>query len=498
MLSFSQYQVPGVYVEGQTATLVTPGGVPTSTVTIIGQARGYQVATETLALNLTAKVLRNKGVLPDIALDEPNPVVTKLDGTVLVEDTDYELVRGAGAGDSTTIARVSSSTEIANGDLVTISYRYSDANYYAPKYFEDFVSIETVYGQAMIGAPGPDDPDDSQVNSPLSLAARLAFENGASGVLLVAVEPTTVDFDLATRYDQAYAKVASLPEVTLLVPLFTQQVGQTSGQYTTATASLMSAVRTHCAATAAAGFGRIALIGLETIYEDETTPFDEVAIANSDPRVALVYPHRMNFFNSSLGQTTEVGGPYLAAACAGKLAAQSPNRGLTRLQIFGFSGIPTDLAAEQTLAFKNNLSSSGVCVVESGRGNRLQVRHGVSTDVTDILSQELSIIRSQDALYRLVYDGIENAGLIGEPITDDLTIQVKGILTGLLESAVAELVIAEWLNLQVRQQPASSGNPTVVECHFTYRPFLPLNYITASFSMDLTTGTITTSEEVAA
>ena len=33
----------------------------------------------------------------------------------LVEDTDYELVRGAGSGDSTTIARVGTSTEIADG-----------------------------------------------------------------------------------------------------------------------------------------------------------------------------------------------------------------------------------------------------------------------------------------------------------------------------------------------------------------------------------------------
>lgn len=498
LVSFSQYQAPGVYVESQTTSLIAPAGVPTSTVTIVGQARGYQIATETLALNLTPKALKNKGVLPDIDVDTPNPVVTKLDGTVLVEDTDYELVRGAGANDSTTIARVSTSTEIANGDLVTVSYRYSDGSYYAPKYFEDYTSVENIYGPALIGPPGPENPDDSQVYSPLSLAARLAFENGAAAVLLVAVEPTTVDFNLTTRFNQAYAKIASRPEVTLLVPLFTQQAGQTANQYSTSIPGLMSALRTHCVAAAQAGYGQIAFVGLDTNYEDDAVPFDEVAVANSQKRIVLAYPNRLNFFNASLSQSTEIGGPYLAAALAGLQAAQAPNRGLTRLQVFGFSGIPTDLLTEQTVAFKNNLSSSGVSVIEVGRSNRLQVRHGVTTDVTDILTQEISITRSQDALYRLVYEGVESAGLVGEPITNDLTIRVKGILTGLLESAVADLVIAEWVDLQVRQQQQSTGNPTVVECQFTYRPFLPLNYITVTFAMDLTTGTINTDEAVIA
>lgn len=495
MVSVLNYQPPGVTVQGTTATLVASGGVPATTVTLIGVSRGYQVATETFAITTTAKALANKGVLPD-SNPAPNLKVTKQDGTVLVETTDYVLARGAGAGDSTTIARASGSTAILNGDAVVVSYAYADSTYYSPKQFIEFGSVEQVYGPALLSAI-PTNPDDSQVNSPLALGARLAFENGATTVLCVAVEPSTDDVTLRQRYSEAYAKVANNPDVSLMVPLFTPPAGQNSATYTAALQGFISDVRVYCETQAAAGFGRMAFVGADTIYDDADPTFEEMAGATASRRVVIAYPNRMSLFNSSLNQTTEVGGPFLAAAYAGILAAQAPNRGLTRLQVFGFNGIPEDLSALMSLAFKNSLSAAGISVTETGRTNQLQVRHGVSSDPTDIVAQEISLTRSQDVLYRLLADGIEGAGLIGEPIDDDLTIRVKGILTGILEAAVTDLVINEWLALQVRQQTVPD-NPTVIECQFSYRPFLPLNYITVAFAMDLTTGTIETGDVVAA
>ena len=42
----STYQVPGVYVQGTAASIVTAGTVPTTTVTIVADSRGYQLATD--------------------------------------------------------------------------------------------------------------------------------------------------------------------------------------------------------------------------------------------------------------------------------------------------------------------------------------------------------------------------------------------------------------------------------------------------------------------
>lgn len=495
MPNFNTYQPPGVYVEGSAASLVSPAGVPSTTVTIVGLSRGYQLATESLIISTTAQPLGNRGVLPD-SNPAPDLTVKKLDGTPLVETTDYVLVRGAGSGDATTIARASGSTVIANGDQVVVTYSYADSTYYAPKSFEDFSSVEAIYGPSLVSVL-PTDPNATQVYSPLSLAARLAFENGATTVLLIAVEPTTVDFNLLTRFSEAYSKVATNPEVTLLVPVLSQPDGQDAAAYTLAVPGFLSAVRAHCVGAAADGYGRIAFVGADTAYDDTTTTFDELAAAQGSNREVLAFPNRMSFFNQSLNQSTEIGGCYLAAALAGRLAAQNPNRGLTRLQVFGFTGIPDDVVGDMTTTAKNTLSAAGVCVVEVGRTSTLTVRHGVTTDPTDALSSEVSITRSQDVLYRLIADGVEAAALVGEPIDDEMAIRVKGIVAGVLESAVTGLVIAEYITLQVRQQDSATGNPTVIECQFTYRPFLPLNYITVTFSMDLTTGTTTVVDDTA-
>lgn len=496
MVSFNTYQPPGVYVEGAPATLVTAGGTPATTVTLVGSARGYQLATETFPLTGTARALANRGVLPD-SHPSPNLAVSTLGGAALAEDVDYALVRGSLASDATTIARINTSTVVADGEQVVVSYSFADADYYAPKTFEDSSSVEKVYGPALVSSL-PSDPDETQVASPLTLAASLAFQNGASSVLLVAVEPTTVDINLRTRFTEAYQKLGTNPEVTLLVPVLAQPAGQDNPTYTSSVAAFVSDARAHCVDSADDGYGRIAFVGVDTGYDDSDVTFEEMAAAVDSNRVVIAYPSRLRLYNASLSQTTEVGGCYLAAAYAGRLAAQDPSRGLTRLQVYGFSGLPTDVVRDMTTAFKNSLSSSGVAVTEVGRTGALQVRHGTSSDPTDILTREISVMRAQDVLYRIIADGIEGADLIGSPIDADVLIQVKGILTGLLESATADSVIAEWLDLQVRQQSTPEGNPTIVEAQFTYKPFLPLNYIVVTFAMDLTTGNSTTTVETVA
>lgn len=489
MVSFSTYQPPGVYVEGTAATLVSPGGVPSTTVTIVGTARGYELATDTIAIADTPTALSQTGVLPDSS-PAPDLKVTKTDGTVLVENTDYTLVRGAGPSDATTITRVSTSTAVLAGDGVVISYAFADATYYTPQDFTSLTSLENVYGASLVSTT-PANPNDSQVNSPLALAARFAFLNGATTVKALAVEPPTADFNLLARFNQAYAKLSEDPTVTLLVPVFAQTAGQTISDYSGSLQSFIGDARSFCETEANNGYGKIAFVGGDTIYDDTTVDFEQIAANNASARVVLAYPYRMSLYNQSLTQSTEVGGPYLAAAYAGVLSAQDPNRGLTRLAINGFNAIPSDLLAIMDKSFKNSLSAAGVCVAERASSGQLVCRHGVTTDPSDLVSSEISVTRSQDILYRMVSDGIENSGLIGDPIDANTTVSVKGIIAGILESAVTDLVISTYLNLQVRQQTPPSGNPAVVECQFTYAPFLPLNFITVSFAMDLTAGIVT-------
>lgn len=492
---FTRYTPPGVYVQSSADSVVTPQGLPIATVTLVGSARGYQVATQTVTLSATAKPLSKKGVLPD-AVGRPSLKVTTNAGTVLVENTDYTLVRGAGSSESTTIARDTDSTAVGENDTVTVSYAYSDANYYAPQAFDDYTFVENTYGPAML-TTAPEDPDASQVASPLSLAARIAFENGAGTVICLAVEPTTNDINQRTRFTQAYAKIATSHSVTLLVPVFDAN-GADAAAYSAALPGLISDARAHCTAAAGNGFGRIAFVGSDALYDDTSTTFDELAEGASSSRVVLAYPSKMSFYNNALGQSTEVGGCYLAAAFAGVLASNDINRGLTRQQVFGFTGIPETLRNEMTKLQRDTLSGAGVCVAEYGRNNMLQIRHGVSTDPSSLVTAEVSVTRASDALYELVAEGMEAADLIGDAIDEEMTTRVKGVVTGILETAVTSGAIRAYLDLQVRQQTLPSGDPTAIELAFTYQPFLPLNYITVSFSMDLSTNEVSVDDVIAA
>jgi hypothetical protein len=106
-------------------------------------------------------------------------------------------------------------------------------------------------------------------------------------------------------------------------------------------------------------------------------------------------------------------------------------------------------------------------------------------------AREISLVRVGDVLFELVQTGMDAAGLIGQPIDADMTTKVKGALTGILESAISNEVIDAYDAVAVRQQTLPSGDPSVIEAQFAYRPAVPLNYITVTFAIDLTSGEVT-------
>ena len=64
-------------------------------------------------------------------------------------------------------------------------------------------------------------------------------------------------------------------------------------------------------------------------------------------------------------------------------------------------------------------------VVERTRRQLIQVRHGVTTNPTDLLTREWSIIGQQDVMVYRIRDYLDADGLIGQPIYDTTLIQVK-------------------------------------------------------------------------
>lgn len=492
---FTRYQEPGVYVSANSDGVVVATGAPETIVTLVGISRGYQTKTQALQISNSNQNLLEPGVL-DNSDPSPDLVVRKSDGTILTAGTDYDVAFGSGPTAYTQIKRHTSATSIAAGDTVLVSYSYANDEFYLPKTFDDFSTIESIYGPSFVSV-APTTPTDTQVASPLSLAARVAFENGAGTVICLAVEPVDVDNTLRDRFAQAYAKLANDPAVTMIVPVFSPGA-QNGAAYTSGIQGFINDAKVHCVNQSGDGYNRIAIFGLDTVYDDSSTGFDDIAQATDSNRMMMAFPNRLNAYNPNLGVTTEVGGQYLAAAYAGRFALNPVNRGLTQIQISSFTGIPQDLRAEMTRTFKNTLSAAGVAVTEVGLNNALVCRHGTSTDPSDLVTTEVSITRSGDTLFGLVSNGLRAADLVGDPIDDEMTIRVKGIVTGILESALASNIIRGYPILQVRQQALPSGNPTAIEVQFAWQPFLPLNFILVSFSLDLTTGDIATTNTAVA
>lgn len=511
MPDFTSYVPPGVYVQDTSLPVVTPTTVPTNIVTVIGPAQGYQTSTDVVQVYFgTNTALSQRGIFATAVVGPPAiaaPVVKNAAGAVMVYGTDYTFVidtSSGGASNSVTYIKrlgVDASTPspggLHDGDVVTVTYSYANATYYAPQEFSDPSQISATYGAALT-ATAPTDPNASQVICALTLAAQVAMANGASTVLCVATNPA--DGTIKDQFLAAYAKVQADYRASLIVPCFVDGSPESAGGTADATSgsavlALVQDANTHCVNASADGFGRMCFVGLETGYVVADRSFDTLATTIHSKRTVLAYPNQLSFYNALLAQTTVVSGYYLAAAMAGRLAGGDVERGLTKVEVTGFNGIPAVLAQQQTNTFKNSLSKAGVAVAEVLQSGALSIRHGVTTNMDDLTSREISLVRIGDVLFELVQTGMDSAGLIGQPIDADMTTKVKGALTGILETAVSNNVILSYGNVAVRQQALPSGDPSIIEAQFAYEPAVPANYITVTFAIDLTSGDLTNTTE---
>jgi hypothetical protein len=312
--------------------------------------------------------------------------------------------------------------------------------------------------------------------------SRPASLNGANRVVVVAVPGNGTQVaaaDLATGYD----KMLAVEDVNIVVPLPVGINGSTGSPGDTGT--IGSDIKNHVDDAKDNGAYRIAILGYETgVTRDPAS----LAAGIDSSRVMVAWPNRLEYFNGLLNQTQEVAGYYLAAAYAGRFAALDVQVPITRKQIRGFNNIVGAVLQTMTRTTKDAWSRQGVAVTEPNAQRGLIVRHGVTTDVTSMLTREVSLTRAKDAMILGCLQSIESAELIGSPIVPETAARLKGLIMGVLETYKSSDVIVDYSGLTVTQQ---STDPSVMEVKFRYRPAYPLNYVLISFGIDQTTGTVT-------
>lgn len=468
------YTPPQVSIQEQSAPVPNLGTVsvlPPSRVALVGPGVGYQTFTEAIVLTgTTPKALTQKGV------DTTKITVSSLAGAVYTETTDWVSVEtGAVAEEAvTTIARTGGGA-ITSGQTVYVTYQYTDTAYYLPYQSSDFDQIQSRFGKAL-------DPDTGAVTSPLSLAAKFVLEAGAVDVVIVPTKGSTPTSVTAAQINTAYASLASRRDIGTVVPLPVGLSG-TDGSPATST-TLATDLELHCVNLSAQGYFRIGILGYDTTA---TRSPSVIAAAVKNSRVVVCDPQVMSFYNPYTRTTVEIGGMYLAAHVAGMAAALPPAEPLTRKTVRSFAGIPARIKTAMTADAMNSASGSGVLVVDQETDGRLFVRHSVTTDMTSVLTREVSIVRAKDAHIRLIQNNIERSGLLGRPGDQDTPSDIQGLINGSLTQCQALGLIDSWSNLTVRR---SESDPTVLEVRYSYVPIFPTNQISVIFSINTVTGNI--------
>lgn len=485
------YMPPGVYIEENESVIVSSTGIPPTIVALVGQARGYMVFTEQIPFNDEAVTLLNKGI------DDDSVEITVVSTRAVVDPADYTITKsvvesGHSPQDYTTTINRGEDSEVAEGTLVFVSYHHTPVDYFEAKRVVSFEDVQDLYGEPLNLADGSvNDPAYQFVLSPLSLGAKVAFENGAAELILCAAEPPTganpgaLSTSRRTKLREACDRTSTLNAVNVLVPLATDIASADAP-------GTITDLSNHVANTADDGFLRFAVIGFDAaVTTAPDTLLSTAAVANKRVMLAYSGPGAVTMYSAGVNASFAASHAYLAAAYAGRMASSPVQKSLTKQTISSFSGLG---GTPLSNALKNQYSQSGVAVAEVNRLGRLQIRHGVTTNMTNINTREASVVRARDALVTMISSGFAGSDLIGEPIDADLVLAVKGTIQQYLEEATAASAIVAYDGLTCRQRP---GDLSVIEVKFAYRPAYPLNYIAISFSIDMTTSAVEDTAEAA-
>jgi hypothetical protein len=474
------YVPPGVYVSTKSTGSTGVVGVGDTVVCLVGRGIGYQTYTESINFGSGDNV-----TLDNLGIDPTSVVVTSSgaaqtpytpDEPSLPHDYSVSQSQEPDLQDRSTVITRTPSGEIPTNVNLLVRYNYTSEAYNALHSFTDYATFVSVYGPAL-------DPVTGAIVSPLTLAAQIAFQNGANVLYAVALD-TTSGLSLPDQFAAAYALTIPNYDINIMVPLFEDAMD--AGSAKTEIAALSSFLNS----AESNGFPRIAIVGPAAGFVGDP---GEVATDTAYRRVVWTWPQGFLFFNPvrTVNGTVTVDGFYAAAGAAGYLANNDPNQGLTQAQLRSFSGMPVSILSAIADPTKKNIwSSSGVAVFEMNRINQIICRHGVTTDVSNVGTREISIVRCQDALFVEIELTLVEANLIGTPITANTPLMVKSLVTGALESALANYTIASYDSVVVNQQALPTGDPTVIEVSFNYQPTYPLDYITVTFTLDLSTGNI--------
>lgn len=515
------YSPPNVNVTEEIDPSISPFLALPALTALVGLTQGGVTRSDTITLLGTADG-GDAGSDPDqIAVPLPNvPVGAKVTqiievtdvghtrSTPYVEDDDYDVTISANPQSSTNNS--ATITRVVDGDIpagvspnyeasVVVTYKYIPEGYFSPIILDNLPDIEDRFGSAWTS-------DGLQVNTPLSYAAHLLFENGASQVVCQPlfkvssgdrVQPNVnanpSEATLAGTWDSSFSALHEIDDVNIIVPVIGQSDEDMSDAALLAVAQELQdhiydrrADNQEYAIGIFGEDGSVSPVTRATLLAHAATLTARRGGVVAEQMV-MVTPTRFIRSTPVSSSGLVVGGQYMAAAIAGMLASRPVSSPLTRKAVSGF----LEIAEARTKAQKNEEAGKGMLVIDRNKDGLIQVRHGITLDTTSTPKRELSVVRAKHRVIESVKDTIDDQ-IIGQVIADgQAALVIRAAVAGVLDQLRGDNDIVSYSDIQSR---VTSLDPTTVEVRFSYAPAFPVNYVNIFFSLDLTNNTIEVSE----
>ena len=416
------------------------------TITILPREGGVAYPTgggATMTFNVSTSIKTNanipQNIIPGVSLIVSNTLDTGIGDNALVE------------------------TFYKGGKEPTISQTYyidftRDRTSFNTRTFTNLADVVKTYGEI--------NPENS-----LSMGAFLAFSNGASSlackqIQLESGQTSPTEQQMLQALQDIEGEIVPGLSPSVIVPLVP------------ATTSLLSAISNHCDVQSSIRYRseRRAVLGVAP----GTQPRDVQTLAAStgNSRICLIYPDMANIrFTDSNGivQSYLVGGEFVAAAVA--LATFNPSLDSatpwTNKTVNGF----TDLGRTLDDVDANTTANAGVTVLKQ-TPNGIQVRHGLTTNMTSVLTKTPTVVQIADDIHLRVRNLCER--YVGTKFVPNTISQIEGRVNGLFKQLVRDQIISTYTGLSVSTDP---NDPTGLLVDVFYKPVYPLLYIQFTFTV---------------
>lgn len=341
---------------------------------------------------------------------------------------------------------------------VTYKYRKED-NEYSPKIFYDYTDIVKEYGNYNVAASG------SVVNS-LSLGAEIAFLNGITSLVCVQAKNDS-DYEMNIAIDKLQRTISGVNNINTIIPLTSSpEVGAHAINHV----DLMSSFENS----------KERMVYLGAGIDTEISKMIEIAKGYKNERAVYVVPggvlKNVKDIHNGVINTRKIPSCYAAVAVASLGLVNDPAEPLTNKNIAGFNSLGIFLMESE----KNALAEAGCCVLDQ-RGTTIFVRHGITTDPTEVNSTEITLVQIKDYVIEAVRSSTSTL-YIGKKNKSSVISDITYTLQSILGQFITQEIIISYDNLTVKR---SSDDPRQIDVSFEIEAVYPLNYISIEFGFSV-------------